>query len=160
TVIGVLPKGFESILSPSAEIWSTLQYDPSLPQDGREWGHHLRMVGRLRDGMHFDQAARELETIARTRLAEFPRPQWASIQQGFVTRRLQDDVTLSVKPVLYALSGAVILLLTIACLNVTNLLMARGAERRAEFALRAALGASRLRLIRQLLVEILLIAAL
>src|SRR5262249_48444136 len=93
------------------------------------------------------------------RLVEFPRPEWAAIERGFVTRPLQDDVTGSVKPVLFALSGAVILLLTIACVNVTNLLMARGAERRTELAVRAALGASRLRLIRQLLAETLLLAA-
>ena len=47
TVIGVMPRGFENVLSPAAEIWSTLQYDTALPLNGREWGHHLRMVGRV-----------------------------------------------------------------------------------------------------------------
>ena len=47
TVIGVMPDGFDNVLAPSAEVWSPLQYDVALPTDGREWGHHLRMVGRL-----------------------------------------------------------------------------------------------------------------
>ena len=46
-----MPAGFENVLAPSAEIWTPLQYDASLPRDGREWGHHLRMVGRLRPGV-------------------------------------------------------------------------------------------------------------
>jgi hypothetical protein len=46
TVIGIMPRGFENVLSPEAEIWSTLRYDPALPLDGREWGHHLRLIGR------------------------------------------------------------------------------------------------------------------
>ena len=50
TVIGVMPGSFENVLAPAAELWAPLQYDPSLPADGREWGHHLRMVGRLRQG--------------------------------------------------------------------------------------------------------------
>ena len=51
TVIGVMPASFENVLAPAAELWAPLQYDPSLPADGREWGHHLRMVGRLRPGV-------------------------------------------------------------------------------------------------------------
>ena len=50
TVIGIMPGGFENVLGPQAEIWSTLRYDPALPPNGREWGHHLRLLGRVRSG--------------------------------------------------------------------------------------------------------------
>ena len=73
TVIGVMPSGFENVLAPSAELWTPLQYDRSLPPEGREWGHHLRMVGRLRPGVGADQASRELDTIARDPVPAFPR---------------------------------------------------------------------------------------
>src|SRR5688572_7462727 len=159
TVIGVMPREFENVLSPSAEIWSPLRYDTALPLNGREWGHHLRMVGRVTRGMPLDQARQELETIAATNLAEFPRPAWARLAAGFIAEPLQDDLTRTVRPALFAILGAVVLLLTIACVNVTNLLLARGAERHAEFAVRSALGASRLRLIRQLLPETVILAA-
>ena len=158
TIIGVMPPGFENVLDPDAELWSPLQYDPALPVTGREWGHHLRMVGRLRADTTFDAATTELAAIARDRLDAFPRPDWSSLSGGFISSRLQDDLTRDVRPVLLAVLGAVILLLTIACVNVTNLLLARGAERRTELAVRAALGASQWRLIRQLLVESLVLA--
>ena len=158
TVIGVLPAAFENTLSPSAEIWSPLQYDVALPATGREWGRSLRMIGRLRDGVSEEQARRDLDAIARHRVEEFSRPAWAAIQDGFIATTLQSGVSRGVRPTLVAILGAVALLLIIACVNVTNLVLARGAERRAELMMRAALGASRMRLVRQLLVETLLLA--
>lgn len=160
TVIGVLPRGFENVLAPTAEIWAPLQYDATLPANGREWGHHLRIVGRLRPGIGTDQAERELDGIARARVPEFQRAPWALLKYGLLVNPLQDEVTRAVKPALLAVLGAVMLLLLIACVNVMNLLLARGAQRRGEFAMRAALGAGRMRVMRQLLTESLLLAAL
>ncbi|HEX8651046.1 MAG TPA: ABC transporter permease [Pyrinomonadaceae bacterium] len=158
TVIGVMPSGFENLLASSAQLWTLLQYDKSLPPESREWGHHLRMVGRLRSGVGTDQAERELNVIARTPVQEFSRPPHATLERGLIINSLQDDLTSGVKPALLAILGAVLLVLLIACVNVTNLLMARGAQRRGEFVMRAALGATRARLIRQLLTESLLLA--
>jgi len=160
TVVGVTPRELENVLSPSAEIWAPLQYDAALPPDGREWGHHLRLVGRLRPGVEIGQAKRELDTIARAPVPEFSRPRWASLGNGLTVNSLQSEITRAVKPALVAILGSVVLLLAIACVNVTNLLLARGAQRRGEFAMRAALGAGRARMIRQLLTECLLLAAL
>jgi len=158
TVVGVMPRGFENVLSPSADIWRALQYDPSLPPDSREWGHHLRAVARMRPSADVDAVRRELADIARSPIPDFRRPRWASMQQGLTAASLQEEMTLGVRPALLAVLGAVLLVLTIACVNVTNLLLARGARQRGEFAVRTALGAGRTRLVRQLLIESLLLA--
>jgi putative ABC transport system permease protein len=154
TVIGVMPP-FENVLAPSAEVWSPLQYDAGniASTETQEWGHHLRMVGRLRAGVSLDQARSDLGSIARTPVLEFPRPSWGSLQHGLIVNSLQEEVTRGVKPALLAVLAAVMLLLLIACVNVSNLLLARSAQRQGEFSLRAALGAGRSRLIRQLLTE-------
>ena len=153
-VIGVMPSGLESVLAPSAELWAPLQYDIA---QGRAWGHHLLTVARLRPGVTIDQASREADAIGRAVIAE-QHPETYDPGSRFAATRLQDDVTRSVKPALFAIIGAVMLVLVIAAVNVTNLLLARGAQRRSEFALRTALGARRGRLIRQLLTESLLLA--
>lgn len=159
TVIGVLP-AFENVLAPGAELWSPLQYNPALPWDGREWGHHLQMVGRLRPGISRQQAAAEGTGILR-QLGSIYAKGYDSAggpPSRLLIYPLQEDVTRDVRPALLAIAGGVALLLLIACVNVTNLLLARGAQRRPEFALRMALGSGGLRVIRQLLTESLLLA--
>jgi putative ABC transport system permease protein len=162
TVIGVMPGGFDNVLSPAAEAWSPLQYDRGniVSPDTREWGHHLRMIGRLRAGASQTQARSDLAWIASTPVPEFPRPRWASLARGLIVNSLQDDVTRGVKPALLAVFGAAVLVLLMACVNVTNLVLARGVQRRGEFAMRSALGAAVPRLIRQLITESLLLAVL
>jgi predicted permease len=162
TVIGVMPRSFENVLAPAARIWRPMQYDAEHAGyfNTREWGHHLQMIGRLRDGVSVELARRELSEIARSPLPEFPRPPWANLKFGFIGNALQGEITRTVRPALLAFLGAVLLVLLIACVNVTNLLLARGAQRRGEFAVRSALGAGEARLMWQLLTESLLLAAL
>lgn len=161
TVVGVMPSSFENVTSPGAELWAPLQYDPSLPIDGREWGHHLRMLGRLRAGVTATQASSELGRI----LAPFAKTNakgydcCGGAPDTMLVTRLQDELTRSVKPALVAILGAVGLVLLVVCVNVTNLLLARSGRRRAEFSMRAALGAGRPRMMRQLLAESLLLSA-
>ena len=155
-VIGVMPPGFRDAGAPDAEIWTTLQYDLS---QGTAWGHHLRTLGRLRPGLGLDVATQDVETIGRATLTS-QRPETYDANTQFRVASLQGELTRGVRPALLTILGAVVLVLLIALVNVTNLLMARGVQRRAEFALRTALGAGQNRLMRQLLTESLVLAAL
>jgi putative ABC transport system permease protein len=160
TVIGVMASGFDDVLSPSAKLWTPDEYDSSQITrefNSWEWGNHLRMVGRLRPGVSRVDAVRELAGIARAPWSEFSRPRWASLERGLIVDSLQDDIAHTVKPALLAVFGAVIIVLGIACVNVINLLLARSAQRAGEFAVRGALGASRPRIMRQLVTESMLL---
>jgi putative ABC transport system permease protein len=158
TVIGVMPQEFENALAPSVEVWTPLRLRRQAPFESEEWGFQLQMVGRLRVGVPLDQAQRELTTLAASQVAEFPRPDWADLENGFAVERLQAFVTSEVRPALLAILGAVLLLLVIACANVTNILLARALARRGELAMRAVLGAGRGRLVQQLFAESTLLA--
>jgi putative ABC transport system permease protein len=159
TVVGVTAPGFVDIISPATDVWAPLQAQPRAVPNSREWGHHYRIVGRLKHGVNVDAARRELASIAsQPRPDDFPRVPWAGLENGLLVRRLQEDVTASVRPALIAIIAAAAVLLLIACVNVANLLLARTRRRREEFALRSALGAERPRLVRQLITESVVLA--
>ena len=154
-VAGVMPRTFENVTAPGAELWTLLQAELT---DGAAWGHNVRTVARLRAGVGIAQARSELGAMAPD-LVRLANGADAYFPGGFAVVPLHDEVTRAVQPALFGILGAVLVVLVIVCVNVTNLLLARGVQRRAEFALRAALGARRGRLVRQLLTESLVLAA-
>lgn len=159
TVVGVMPAGFANVIAPSADIWSPMQERSTGDLNARAWGHHYDLIGRLAPAATLASATREIFDVGQSPAVGFPRPPWADLKRGLLVRSMQDDVTRPAKPALLAIVGAVLLLLTIAAVNVTNLLLARGAQRRAELAMRIALGAGQRRLFRQLITESVVLAA-
>ena len=86
TIAGVMPP-FENVLAPSADVWAPLQYATAFTPLSREWGHHLRLLGRLRAGAGIERARRELDEIARSPRPEFARVPWASLGRSARTWR-------------------------------------------------------------------------
>src|SRR2546425_761281 len=139
--------------------WQPTMTGPDQPErfDGQRVSASYFHVLGVRPGVSVDRATRELNVLGHAVLQE-QHPVTYGRDVELTAASLQDEVTRGVKPALVAILGAVTLVLVIACVNVTNLLLARGVQRRGELALRAALGAGRSRLIRQLLTESLLLA--
>lgn len=163
TIVGVMPQDFENVLSPQTDIWTPLDYNTqalATDFDSYEWGNHLYLVGRARPGVSREAAMRDLDAIAADPVPQYVRPRWANLRRGLIVDALQADITREVRPALLAVMGAVLLVLLIAAVNVTNLQLARGAQRQGEFGLRVTLGAGRMRVIRQLVTESLLLAGL
>lgn len=157
TVIGVLPAAFENVVAPAADVWTPLQYNDALPANGREWGHHLKTIARLGSRVGLVDATSDVSTIGRALIGRL-HPDTYDPDTQFAAIPLRDELASGVRPALLAILGAVVLVLVIACVNVTNLVLARGVRRRSEFALRTALGAGRVRVMRQVLTESLLLA--
>jgi putative ABC transport system permease protein len=158
-IVGVLPESFQSLSfgngALSRELWAPLGYAASQPDACRSC-QHLRSVARLKAGVSVGRARAEMNSIATQLVREFPKdyPPTSAV----VLRPLQESWLGNVQSALWLLLGATSFVLLIACANMANLLLSKAAGKRREVALRAALGASRWRIVRLFLTESILIS--
>jgi putative ABC transport system permease protein len=149
SVVGVMPQGlpfFDNL--PEVELWTPIAFAPKDNQATRN-NYFINLVGRLKPGVTVEQARQDTSAIAKVMYADFPATAGASA----VVVPVQEQLTGDSRTGLLVLLGAVAFVLLVACVNVANLLLARASARETELAIRASLGASRARIIRQVIIE-------
>src|SRR3954454_22373967 len=158
TVIGIMPPRFD-VADQHVEVWAPLQIDPANRRNRAS--HFLYLIGRLSEGATLQSARAELDTLLAAWPTTIARPANANFgphtpdpkNHRLRLDALQTQIVGSARTAVFVLQGAVIFVLLIACANLANLLLARAESRHKEFAVRAALGAGRARLLRQFMVE-------
>jgi putative ABC transport system permease protein len=147
TVVGIMPPDFQIPID-EIEVWIPAQYYPNYKPVRS--AHNYFAIGRLKPGVELSKAQAEMDTIANRLAQAYPEDNKGI---GIKLTQLQEMIVSDIRPALLVLLAAVGFILLIACANIANLLLARGAARNREVAIRAALGASRVRLLTQLLTE-------
>jgi putative ABC transport system permease protein len=158
-IVGVLTPGFEILFPPNTNVDARPQIlvaSRANFENGSRNNVSLRVIGKLKPGVSFDQAQAELDRLSADLRARFAIKQTSNMNLRI--EPMHEDLVADVRPQLVALMGAVVFVLLIACANVANLLLVRAAARERELAVRAAIGGNRWRIIRQLVVESVVLA--
>lgn len=160
TISGVLPAGF-SFPSPDIDVWLSHPEDsPAFSPQSRALSPFLTVFGRLNPGVTLDEATAELKALQTSYAKSFPAMLDAKPKTPPRAVPLQQTIVSQVRPELWLLFGATLVVLLIACANLADLLLARAVTRSTEFAVRSALGASRTRIIKDLILETLVLSSL
>jgi predicted permease len=154
TIVGVMPRDFY-FLDAEVLLWRPLAFTPEQKSDQGRHNNSWQHIGRLKPGATIEQAQQQIDALNRANLDRFPQYRTLLVNAGFHTTvtRLQDDLVRDVRATLYLMWGGAVFVLLIGCVNVANLVLVRSRNRLKELATRLALGATRWRVARQLVIE-------
>lgn len=157
-VVGVMPPGFQ--YPDEAEMWTPLSFQPDDLSPNNRGNHGLEVLARVKPGLSFEQAQADMQLLSQAVIEQNRNYPYERFQFAFVMKPLLEEMVSDIRKALLILTGAIALVLLIACANIANLLLVRASAREREIAIRMALGADRFRLACQMLTESVLLAVL